>query len=163
MGPTWVLSAPGEPHVYPMNLVIRDGYPTIGKWVLSWSDQILLSYPSSYPGNIQGNLIGVRSVSVCDCGVVCHTMSHCIRLWWDLIGVQYFLKNMSISICNTTPSWFVGDQCLIHRPHNAIGLYQSCSPDCTHQGQQWEKQYGREPWPKGFPCLPGKYCPDWHA
>ena len=24
MGPTWVLSAPGGPHVGPMNLVIRD-------------------------------------------------------------------------------------------------------------------------------------------
>ena len=24
MGPTWVLSAPGEPHVGPMNLVIRE-------------------------------------------------------------------------------------------------------------------------------------------
>ena len=26
MGPTWVLSAPGGPHVGPMNLAIRDGY-----------------------------------------------------------------------------------------------------------------------------------------
>ena len=27
MGPTWVLSAPGGPHVGPMNLVIRVEYP----------------------------------------------------------------------------------------------------------------------------------------
>ena len=27
MGPTWVLSAPGGPHVGPMNFAIRDSYP----------------------------------------------------------------------------------------------------------------------------------------
>ena len=26
MGPTWVLSAPNEPHVGPMNIAIRDAY-----------------------------------------------------------------------------------------------------------------------------------------
>ena len=30
MGPTWVLSAPGGPHVGPMNLVIRDGIHLVG-------------------------------------------------------------------------------------------------------------------------------------
>ena len=29
MGPTWVLSAPGGPHVGPMNLAIWDGMPNM--------------------------------------------------------------------------------------------------------------------------------------
>ena len=37
MGPTWVLSAPGEPHVGPMNLVIRNA-------LSAWRMEILNNY-----------------------------------------------------------------------------------------------------------------------
>ena len=35
MGPTWVLSAPGRPHVGPMNLAIRDGTVPFGSFNIS--------------------------------------------------------------------------------------------------------------------------------
>ena len=36
MGPIWVLSAPDEPHVGPMNLAIRDGLALIRLWIIHW-------------------------------------------------------------------------------------------------------------------------------
>ena len=65
MGPIWVLSAPGGPHVGPMNLAIRDGFfmpsacyssklPQAGRWLdnidtlaIDWANEI--SIPNKTP------------------------------------------------------------------------------------------------------------------
>ena len=46
MGPTWVLAAPGGPHVGPMNLAIRDGTGTrtLSKLLLPWVDDVLADF-----------------------------------------------------------------------------------------------------------------------
>ena len=52
MGPTWVLSAPGGPHVGPMNLAIRVLMQSVTKWlILSY---LILSYHTGTSTHGQG-------------------------------------------------------------------------------------------------------------
>ena len=61
MGPTWVLSAPGGPHVGPMKLAIRGGYHPVGlaHWRLSsfiCQQYQLRSEPAESPGGSTGHV-----------------------------------------------------------------------------------------------------------
>ena len=59
MGPTWVLSAPDEPHVGPMNLAIRDGLMPLSKArkprraLITKNDNVLYNYSGIFSSRIK--------------------------------------------------------------------------------------------------------------
>ena len=104
MGPTWVLSAPGEPHVGPVNLTTRVSYDVgiyIGKpcvffWPVWWGDHnlLLVTYPSSHYPQQWYTVCMIRS-PWSSVGKNCKQLLHQCRKIWKIQIYSLFPQHYS--------------------------------------------------------------------
>ena len=93
IGPTWVLSAPGGPHVGPVNLATRDVY------ILEWNAVVWLDYNSFHQrmmntynyshSPLLHNITCVPVYSICHVATPCNVNGFLNILgscWWLILG-----------------------------------------------------------------------------
>ena len=125
MGPTWVLSDPGRPHVGPMNLVIRDVWPLLTWWpkdpatyipgtapgwlTKSWRRiyalplktllwQWIVKGQSSRTGHHQ--TLKHRYQIICKLSIMSQTMSYLATLQHIMLSLtSYFVSHWSKPLC----------------------------------------------------------------